>query len=243
MTNRQALRFEMLLRVSTFLETYRHLFPPDSVGGQAHATIVSATATLSAESMAKMSNRQDAIVEPTVIARLALRRQVQTISRCAREIARTTPGFDTAFRMPETKTDLALLTAGRLFMQEAEKSKDRFFAYKLPPDFMTKLSAAVDQFAELLSSRETGLDGHIRARVGIDATLAAAMDAVHTLDVMVANQFASDPSTLAVWERDRKVVYPRRRRATIGTEPDANAADLSAGLSAVAPAKTEAKAS
>ncbi len=220
MTSRQALRYEMLLRVSKFLETYRHLFPPDSVGGQAHATIVAATATLSAEAMAKMSNRQDAIVEPTVTARLALWRQVQAIARCAREIARTPPGFDTAFRMPETKTDLALLTAGRLFMQEAEKSKDHFLAYKLPPDFITKLSATVDQFAALLSTRETGLDGHLRARVGIDATLAAAMDAVHTLDVMVANQFAGDTATLAVWQRDRKVEYTRRRRATIGSEPD-----------------------
>lgn len=234
MTSRQSLRYEMLLRVSKFLDTYRHLFPPDSVGGQAHTTIVSAVATLSSEAMAKMSNRQDAIVEPTVIARLALRRQISAISRNARVIARTSPGFDTAFRMPESKTDLALLTAGRLFVQEAKKSKDRFLAYKLPPDFITKLSAAVDQFAALLSSRETGLDGHVRARVGIDATLAAAMDAVHTLDVMVTNQFAGDPATLAVWERDRKVEYTRRgRRATVGT------AGSRTDLSAEAPAKAE----
>jgi hypothetical protein len=58
--------------------------------------------------------------------------------------------------------------------------------------------------------------------VGIDATLAAAMDAVHTLDVMVTNQFSGDPATLAVWQRDRKVEYTRRvRRATIGGEPSA----------------------
>lgn len=220
MTLRQSLRYEMLLRVSKFLDTHRHLFPPDSIGGQAHATIVAAIATLSSQAMSKMSTRQDAIVEPTVLARQALRRQVFAISRNARVIARTNPGFDTPFRLPDSRSDQSLLTAGRLFVQEAEKSKDLFVAYKLPPDFITKLQAAVDQFAALLSTRETGLDGQVHARVGIDATLAAASDAVQTLDVMITNQFADDPATLAVWQRDRKVDYGRRvRRQRVGAEP------------------------
>jgi hypothetical protein len=214
----------MLLRVSKFLETHINLFPPDSIGGQAYATIVAAIATLSSQAMSKMSNRNDGIVEPTVLARKALRRQVHAITRSAREIARTKPGFDTPFRAPDTFTDQALLTAGRLFVQEAEKQKALFFAYHLQPDFITTLQAAVDQFETLLSSRETGLDHHTQAKVGIDATLAAAMDAVRTLDVMVTNQFAGDAATLAVWERDRKVDYKRRvRRPTIGTEPQAGA--------------------
>jgi diaminopimelate epimerase len=43
----------------------------------------------------------------------------------------------------------------------------------------------------------------------IEAALESAMEAVRKLDVIVANRLHDDAVTMAVWERERRVGYPK----------------------------------
>ena len=66
------------------------------------------------------------------------------------------------------------------------------------------------------SLRPTDYGALARARQAHSAA-GAALAAVRTLDVIVANHLASDPVTQAVWRRDRRVVYPHRSRKAVAT--------------------------
>jgi hypothetical protein len=87
-------------------------------------------------------------------ARQALADRLEVISRCARVISETTPGFDDPFRMPSPGTDQALLTTGRVFVREAERVAARFVDLALPQTFVQDLGRAVDEFDEAIRAVE-----------------------------------------------------------------------------------------
>jgi hypothetical protein len=67
----------------------------------------------------------------------------------------------------------------------------------------------------MLQQRGASRQEQVAARARIAASLDAAVAAVRTLDVIVANHLASDPVTQAVWKRDRRVAYPNRSRKAL----------------------------
>ena len=215
-------RYAMLVRVSGFGSKHRERFPDGSVGGQAFAGVDDAVAKLKTHAVSKMSSLREGS-RAKAAARRALVDQLTVIGRTARSIAADSPGFDDSFRLPRTMTDESLLTAGRVFAHDAEAARDPLVAHGLAPTFIAELQAVVDGFEEAVRAREASANARIAAQTHIEEALLAGLAAVRKLDVLVANHFAKDPATLAVWARDRRVDYSSRKRSTGATavEPDA----------------------
>jgi hypothetical protein len=136
-------RYEMLVRVSEFGEAHSHLFPESSLAGEMFATVGEAVTQLSAHTVSKMSTARGG-TSTRALARRELRDRLEAIGRTAREIGATTEGLEDKFQLPATPTDLALLTAGRLFARDAEEFKTHFIAHAMPETFLADLVIAPD---------------------------------------------------------------------------------------------------
>jgi hypothetical protein len=215
-------RYEMLQRVHRFGQSNPDLFPPSSVGAQALDVIRLATTQLGEHAVSKMSAAREG-TRPRAAARLALASRLTAIARSAKVIAREKPGFDVRFSLPRQRTDLGLLTAGRLFVEEGEAHRETLVEYGMAPDFVATLTRLVNDFGAARQGVETGKDGHLLARASIESALTTALEAVRKLDVIVANRLHDDPARLAVWQRDRRIDYGRRVRRVappVDLEPD-----------------------
>ena len=228
-------QYKMLARVRDFGNTHRDLFPESSPGGQQFAAVAEAVKQLSEQAM---SNTAAAREGPNTKAkgRRALIDRLEAISRTARVIAEGTPGLEDKFHLPDPQTDEALLTAGRVFAREAAGFKSQFVGHGMPETFLANLDDLVVTFEKGTRHRDAGRNQQTAAKATIGAALASGMAAVQRLDVIVANCLHDDPVTMAMWERERRVGYPRVKSAAPAptVAPAASAAD-SAAASALAP--------
>jgi hypothetical protein len=212
MTRMEMRRYAMLARVRDFGQAHRDLFPESSVGGQAFATVAAAVAELSDHAVAKMSSAREGIRAKTE-ARHGLIERLEAIVRTARAIAVDRPGFDDSFRLPRQHSDEALVTIARVFVQDAEATKDQFVAHGLADTFLAELQKLLEKFEQAARDREAGRSARIAAHAGIERALLAGLAAVRKLDVVVANQLQHDLAALAVWEGERRLDSPRRLKA------------------------------
>ena len=124
-------------------------------------------------------------------------------------MAEDKPDVAERFRMPKARNDQALLTAGRLFVRESEAVEAEFLAHGMPSTFRADLNTAVQRFEHALHDRDAGRAGQTAAQAGISAALESGTAAVESLDVIIANRLRGDAVTRAVWERERRVKYPK----------------------------------
>ena len=204
MTKRQARQYEMLVRVRDFGEAHKARFPESSVGGPALAAVGAAVTQLSEHAVSKMSARREGTTSKAM-ARAALKERLEMIGRTARGIAAEVPGFADPFRLPKLPSDQTLLTAGRVFLHEAEPLKTPFIAHGVAPAFLEELRDLVERFEQAIRGRQAGKSSQTAARAGIEAALTAGLAALRKLDVIVKNQFHGDVVALAVWRRDRRL--------------------------------------
>ena len=212
MTKAQLARCDMFARVRNFGETHREHFPDASVGGQAFAAVATSVTQLNEYTGDNASTTRDRR-RAQQIARTALRDQLDAIARTARLIARTRPGFDDPFRLPHQRTDDALLTTGRVFVQSADPLASPFIAHGMPQTFIADVKERIDQLEQAAHDHRLGKSDHLTVQTAIATALSTGMAAVRTLDLIVANQFRDDPVTLAVWERVRRLNARRRAKS------------------------------
>ncbi|MEQ1757571.1 MAG: hypothetical protein ABL986_04580 [Vicinamibacterales bacterium] len=213
-------QFEMLVRVSGFGKTNRDLFPPDSLAGQAFETVHESVSQLGKRAVSKMTSAKGG-KHSRVITRRALVERLLAISRIARVIGEDAPGFDEPFQMPASRSDQALLAAGRVFAQQAEAQRSRFAAYGVPEAHLTCFPGLADDFEAAIAARRVGREEHTAARAGIESAMAAALAALRKLDLIVPNLLHDNPVLLAVWEDDRRVEFFSR-----GRKPKAKAEEV-----------------
>jgi hypothetical protein len=213
MTRMELRRYAMLGRVRDFGQAHRDLFPESSVGGQAFATVAAAVAELSDYAVAKMSSAREGIRAKTE-ARHGLIERLEAIARTAHAIAVDRPGFDDSFRLPRQHSDEALVTIARVFIQDAEATKDQFVAHGLADTFVAELQKRLETFEQAARDREVGRSARIAAHAGIERALLAGLAAVRKLDVIVANHLQHDSTAIAVWEGERRLDSTRRPKAT-----------------------------
>jgi hypothetical protein len=216
MTRMEMRRYAMLARVRDFGQAQRDLFPESSVGGQAFATVAAAVAELSDHAVAKMSSAREGIRAKTD-ARHGLIDRLEAIARTARAIAVDRPGFDDSFMLPRQHSDEALVTIARVFIQDAEATKNQFVAHGLADTFVADLQKLLENFEQAARDREAGRSARIAAHAGIERALLAGLAAVRKLDVIVANQLQHDATVSAVWEGERRLDSTRRPKATAPT--------------------------
>ena len=211
-------KYEMLVRVRHFGDAHSDRFPASSLAREQFAIVGAAAQELSTHAVSKLRAKREG-VSPKVMAHDALLDRVETIGRTARAIARRTPGLEDKFEVPDPPSDQALLTAARAFAHDAEAFKAQFLAHSLPDTFIADLNELIDKFEQTIRDREAGKDGHTAAGARIKGALTSGMGAVAALDVIVANQLHDDPVTMAVWRRDRKVIYPSAVRNMEKVDP------------------------
>jgi hypothetical protein len=199
----------MLARVREFGENHRDLFPESSHAGQTIGQVAAAVEQLRGHAVSKMVTAKEG-KNIRAFARRALIDQLVKMHRTARVIGETTPGLDDKFRLPRPRTDPGLITAARVFARDAVPLEDRFIARAMSTTFLTDLETLVAQFEDAIRQCDVSREENTAARAHIKAALQSGFAAVRELEAMLANHLHDDPVTLEVWERERRVDYPRR---------------------------------
>src|SRR4051812_42636011 len=144
MKTHEIAKYEMLLRVRDFGETYGHLFPASTLAGKAFAGVAASVKELRDFAVDKRSTAQHG-VRSRAVARTALMKRLDAVRRTASAMAAEVPDLESTFRMP-ARTDAALLTAGHQFLRDAAALQAQFILHGLPPAFLANLQQLVDQF-------------------------------------------------------------------------------------------------
>lgn len=222
MTKVERVRYEVLLRVKDFGIKHRDRFPELSRAGQVFARVAQAVADIEAHMLARLQAVRDGR-KGKAAARARVWQWMLSIARTARDVVRRGPGGDTTFKMPRRTSDVSLLAAARLFLDDASLMSEELIALGLPGNWQSDFGVAIDTFEEQMRGRRDGRYGVATARTGIRTALADGFDALRTLDVIVANTLKDDTPLLAGWERSRRVVDGRARPDADATSPPAAA--------------------
>ena len=207
-------QYKMLARVRDFGNTRRELFPESSPGGQQFGVVAKAVKQLSEQAMANAAAAGER-ASTKARGQRALIDRLEAISRTARVIAEGTPGLEDKFHLPDPQTDEALLTAGRVFARDAAGFTSQFVGHGMPETFLADLDDLVATFEKATRYRTAGRNDQTAARASIEAAVESGMEAVRKLDVIVANRLHDDAVTMAVWERERRVGYPKGGAPTV----------------------------
>lgn len=214
MTRHERVRYEMLLRIRDFGAAHREQFPESSSGSQAFATVAEAVADVEAHATAKLVKVREGQRDRAARRSIMLSR-MRTIARTSRGI-RTASGAILTLQMPRRRSDVAVITAARAFLREAEAHHDRLVVLGLPTTCLAELREATEAFAASMAERRAGRSGVAGAQAGITAAIARGTDAAHTLDIVVLNTLGHDPVAFATWQRDRRVVEGKGRSPSTG---------------------------
>ena len=165
----------------------------------------------------------------------ALARAAQTAWVLSRTIPELTEHADAPVRMG----DRQLLTFGRGFLAAATPYAAQFAAHDIAIEGLGK---QIEAFEAMVAESATRREELAQTRNRLNASLKRALEAVDTLDVTVANTFASDAAMLAAWKRERRLEKPRPRpRAVKPAKPAVTSAPAASPIptEAVAPAAAE----
>ena len=206
-------RYDMLMRVREFGVNFGHLLPESTLARQALATIDEAVGQVPVLDQAATSASVAATRKAT--ARRALVDLLVKVEQTSRVLAVANPGLKPRFELSESLGDRRLLSIARQFASDAAAEAAEFVAHGMPTTFVVDLEQRTATFEATLRERGASREEQVAARTRIATSLAAALAAVRTLDVIVANHLASDPVTQAVWRRDRGVAYPHRSRKAV----------------------------
>ncbi len=212
MTKTDRVRYEMLLRVRDFGASQGAAFPASSKGGKTFARVAQAVADIESHNTARLLAAHEGRRAKTA-ARQDVRRWMLAIAMTARDLTRATPTLERTLRMPNGKSETALLGTARSFLEAAARIDTDLVDLGLPATFLTDFREAMDRFEEQMGTRRTGRGTVAAARKGMTAALADGMNAARTLDVVVTNTVGLDPVLFARWQRDRRLVDGKARGA------------------------------
>jgi hypothetical protein len=211
----QSRKYDMLKRVLQFIGAYSDLFPEHSIQYELAATIRSSVEDLDKYSVNQVTgfNKARAGTIHKTKAGAALRRHLNEISRTARLIARTATGFEQPFKLPREKDYKTLLDFGRQVAAKASENDNIFRRYGMRPDFVDELKTTLAKFEAAHESRMSSRADHRTASAGMNASLKRAMNALHQLDVIMANILRDRPREQTGWRFSRHLTRTRRKAA------------------------------
>jgi hypothetical protein len=220
MTRIQRVRYEALLRVRDFGAAHQDRFPSSSGGTEAFATVAGAVAQIEQHAAAKLvavrEGRRDRIAR-----RKLIKNRMAIIARTSRGV--TLPsGAALTLRMPTRRSDVAIVTSARAFLQEAEAHRDQLVRLGLPSTCLSELRAEAEAFDEALKDGRAGRSAVAAAQAGITAAFNDGLAAARLLDIVVPNTIGDDAVALAAWRRDRKVIEGKGRGRSTAPAPPAD---------------------
>jgi hypothetical protein len=215
MHSKQRKQFEMLVRVREFGNAHRDVFTTSPVAQEMFAAVGTAVAELTATDMKKMSTSVSARADRKAASRRALIDLLQKAGQLVRVLraeGRTMPPFE----VPESKSDQALLTAGRQLAVEAAAFDAEFSGHGMGAAHIADVTTAFETAA---TDRGMNRADHVAAGTRIHDLLTAAMRHVRRLDLIVTNERAHDNVVQTVWKQARRLQDPRVARSGSEAEP------------------------
>ena len=221
-------RYDMLIRVRNFGAAHRQRFPETSSVHAAFSIVATELVQIEALAVAEHVSSRSARAARKGEARRQLQESLVRAANTAWVLSRTIPELTNHTETPGAIADRLLVTFGRGFVTAATPYVAQFAAHGIA---IERLGEQVEAYEVAVVERSTRRDELAQTRNRIDASLTRALEAVDTLDVTVANTFATDPMTLALWKRERRLEQPRARvkvaAVKTATEP---AAAVAAGV-------------
>jgi hypothetical protein len=92
-----------------------------------------------------------------------------------------------------------LLATARAFAADALPLKTEFTRRGLPDGFLDDLNSDIEEFEQAINQKIQKRESQVSATAAIDSALESGINVVRELDVIMRNQFASDPASLAAW--------------------------------------------
>lgn len=200
-------RYDMLIRVRNFGIAHAPLFPPSSTAHAAFAVVTTEVAQIETLDLAERQASRSARADRKESARQLLLASLLRAKYTARDLARSIPELATQGELPAKPSDGLLLTLARQFLTNAAPYAGQFAGHGIA---LADLDAQTRAFETATNGRKQQREEQKQARTRIEASMATALEAAATLDVIVGNQLAGDPVALETWKHDRQLARPRR---------------------------------
>lgn len=201
MRKRERVRYEMFIRVVTFIQNNIADFPAGGiVAGQLAVllAVIERIESLSGEQAEGLAGAKFEFFGKDT-ARENLTAIMRKIARTARSMVYEFPGIVLKFRIPENDSDVNMLATGRAFHSEATPLKNDFIRYEMQSGFLDELQTEIDNFDAALSKPGTEIDSHVEATADIGEEIRKGMIAVRTVNAPIKNKYAGDVGKLAAW--------------------------------------------
>jgi len=229
MNSTQRRQYEMLLRVRDFGNTHRDHFAASTSALEIFAAVNTAIDELTAAAMRKRAASQSAQAAERRAAHRALIDLLQNAAHLVKVLraeGRPIPPFS----LPASKSDQALVIAGRQLAADAATYGADFTGHALSPAYITEITTALET---AVNAREIHLADHTASQAQIRELISGAVRQVRKLDVIVRTELAHDTAAMAVWAQAERTKEPRgsqvsaRDTATHAEAPAAPAAVVS----------------
>jgi hypothetical protein len=214
MERTQRLKYEMFVRVRNFGTTNLDVFPEATPAGQKFAQLAAVVTTIEDQLVQRARARAEAR-KVKIATRRSVMDYMKALASTGRQAAEEESGAH-PFRLPMRRAAAEVLTTARLFMEEAERRKEKFVELGMPPTFLTDFAAVVDGLEAAIGVQQDSRGARQKAQAGIESGLERGMKLVNQLDVTVANALRTDAVRLGQWHGARHMNYPV---ADSGTKP------------------------
>lgn len=199
-------KYEMFVRVRNFGVANRDAFPEDSGGGQKFGELSALVKSIEEQLVRKAQAMSDARK-----VRLATRQAAKDFIKAFASTGRRAVVDETGthpFRLPYQKSATVMMATARLFLEEAERRKDKFVELGMPPTFLADYAKVVDELAHAIAVQQDSRGSRSKAQGTIDAALSRGSQLVADLDVTVPNALRGDTARLAEWTGARRMDAP-----------------------------------
>ncbi len=227
MTERETRRYAMLGRVETFGKNNAADFAAKSQAKLRFANITEIIGNLDAAK----ANQQAGGATAKEVMLDSLRLDLQNLARTARAIAQDEPGFADRFRLPDSPSQTALLTAADVMLAEVSKPgvAAKFIAHELPADLVTQLREDRQAIAEAQDAHEGAQNNGVTSTAAIGRLIRAGMKEVTYLDAIMNNKYTRNPDKLRAWfSASTTERAPRRQTKAAAATAAADSAPVAA---------------
>lgn len=202
MNDRIRRRLEMVNRVDSFGKAHVSDFPAGSRGAELFTIVRAALTRIENEATAQAANRTAAkqLTFSKGLVHDRLTEEMEVINLTARAMVGKVAGLEEKFRMPHNVSDQDLLTAARVFAQDALAFKDEFVRRGLPTTFIDDLNALIDEYSDAMTDRDQSADARVAATASLEEAVEEAIAAVRELNAIVRNVLRNDRGALAEWQ-------------------------------------------
>jgi hypothetical protein len=221
----------MFVRVSNFGIASREAFPEESGPGRKFAQLAAIVASIEQQLVKRTMARAEARKVKSDTRKTALE-FIKALASTGRRAAADETGPH-PFHLPKQRSATVVLASARLFLEEAERRKEKFVELGMPPTFLTDYGKVVDDLARAVNAQRESGPARRKALAAIEAALQRGSKIIADLDVSVLNTLRADPARLAEWAGARHMDHGS---SSSGTKPVVPETDAVVPPVAIAPA-------